>query len=227
MGAASLTSDRLSVMNRLMDKTVFPEAYFHRADESPDGNFYSAPRFVAHVDPETIDALTEFYREFVPLKADVLDLMSSWISHLPKDQTLGRVAGLGMNAEELAANAALTEYVVRDLNRHHELPYAKGSFDRVLISVSIQYLINPVEVLSSTRSVMRPKGQIAIAMSHRCFPTKAIAAFHSLAPKERLELVSAFLFEAGFEGIEFVDRSPATGDPLWILTATSPSTSSS
>jgi len=223
MGAASLTSARLSVMNRLMDENVFPEEYFRRADESPDGNFYLAPRFVAHIDPETIKALTQFYREFVPLKADVLDLMSSWISHLPEDQTLGRVAGLGMNEEELVGNARLTEYLVHDLNRDHELPYAPSSFDRVLISVSIQYLVKPVEVLSSVRSVMRPEGQIAIAMSHRCFPTKAIAAFHSLSPRERVELVSAFLFEAGFEEIRFVDQSPATGDPLWIVLGTVPS----
>ena len=112
-----------------MDENVFPEEYFRRADESPDG--------------------------------------SSWISHLPEGQTLGRVAGLGMNEEELVGNARLTEYVVHDLNRDHELPYAPSSFDRVLISVSIQYLVKPVEVLSSVRSVMRPEGQIAIAMSHR------------------------------------------------------------
>ena len=225
MGAASLTSDRLSVMNRLMDENVFPEEFFRRADESPDGNFYLAPRFVAHIDPGTIEALTRFYREFVPLKADVLDLMSSWISHLPMDLTLGRVAGLGMNEEELADNARLTEYVVHDLNRDHELPYAPESFDRVLISVSIQYLVKPVHVLSSACSVIRPGGQIAIAMSHRCFPTKAIAAFHSLPPKERVELVSTFLSEAGFEGIRYADRSPPAGDPLWILIGAAPSES--
>ena len=223
MGPASLTSERLSVMNRLMDESIFPEEYFRRADESPDGNFYLAPRFVAHIDPETIEALTRFYREFVPLKADVLDLMSSWISHLPEDQALGRVAGLGMNQEELAGNPRLTEYLVHDLNHDPELPYTPGSFDRVLISVSIQYLVNPVQVLRSVRSIMRPAGQIAIAMSHRCFPTKAIAAFQALSSKERVELVSAFLFEAGFEEIRFIDQSPAMGDPLWILVGTAPS----
>jgi hypothetical protein len=35
--------------------------------------------------------------------------MSSWVSHLPADVAFARVAGLGMNRDELAANPRLTE----------------------------------------------------------------------------------------------------------------------
>lgn len=70
-----------------------PTHWFERADNNPDEDFYIAPRLVAHIDPETISALTAFYRVFIPAHSNVLDLMSSWISHLPLDLVLGRVSG--------------------------------------------------------------------------------------------------------------------------------------
>jgi len=63
--------------------TQLPADWFRRIDETPDEDFYRAPRFVAHIDQATIDALRAFYSEFIPASSDVLDLMSSWISHLP------------------------------------------------------------------------------------------------------------------------------------------------
>lgn len=199
-----------------------PTQLFGRVDESPDADFYQEPRLVTHIDPETIAALTGFYEEFVPAGADVLDLMSSWVSHLPGNLTYGRVAGLGMNAEELAANPQLTEHCVHDLNGQPDLPFAADSFDRALIAVSIQYLIQPVEVLRSVANVLRSGGRICIAMSHRMFPTKAILAFHRLDASERVQLVSTYLKNSGFAEIDFIDRSPQNADPLWLLVADVP-----
>ena len=85
-----------------------PAAWIERADDEIGDVFYAQPRMVAHVDEATVSALTDL-RDFVPADADVLDLMSSWISHLPTELALSGVAGLGMNAQELAANAQLTE----------------------------------------------------------------------------------------------------------------------
>ena len=65
--------------------TDFPEHFFQRPDESADEKFYSQPRFVTHIDDATISSLTDFYREQVASGTRVLDLMSSWISHLPED----------------------------------------------------------------------------------------------------------------------------------------------
>ena len=104
-----------------------PVAWFERSDNESDDVFYEQPRMVAHVDEATLSSLTDFYRDFVPADADVLDLMSSWISHLPQELTLSRVAGLGMNAQELAANAQLTEWCVQNLNQNPQLPYADDS----------------------------------------------------------------------------------------------------
>ena len=122
----------------------FPERFFAREDESADARFYRQPRLVTHIDDATIAALTDFYAEFLPPKSSVLDLMSSWVSHLP-DVEYGRVAGLGMNAEELAANPRLTDRVVHDLNEQPTLPFADDSFDRAVLAVSVQYLVQPME----------------------------------------------------------------------------------
>jgi SAM-dependent methyltransferase len=200
------------------EDVTIPEPWFERPDESPDELFYDEPRFVAHIDQATIDALTGFYREFIPPGARVLDLMSSWISHLPPEVDYAEVAGLGMNGTELAANPRLDRHCVQNLNDTPELPFEDHFFDRVLIAVSIQYLIRPIEVMRSAHRVLAEDGAIVIAMSHRLFPTKAIQAFRLLGARERIQLVGHYLDQAGFEEIEFVDRSPPAADPLWLVT---------
>ena len=197
-----------------------PAHWFRREDETNDRDFYAAPRFVAHIDQETIDALRDYYKNFLAGARDVLDLMSSWISHYPAELTFQRVSGLGMNAEELAHNPRLTDWQTQDLNANPALPYGDNTYDRVTIAVSIQYLTHPVEVLTDVSRVLRPGGQICIALSHRLFPTKAIAAFRALAPQDRIRLVMFYLAESGLEDIEYIDCSPSGYDPLWIVTGT-------
>jgi SAM-dependent methyltransferase len=201
---------------------AFPPGFFDRVDETPDAAFYAQPRLVVHIDDATIGALTSWYGEVLRPGDEVLDLMSSWVSHLPseKELPLGRVVGLGMNAVELAANPRLAEYDVRDLNETPQLPYADASFDAVLCAVSIQYLARPVEVLREVARVLRPGGHVSIATSSRCFPTKAIRAWHVLPPADRLAAIALYLEHAGgFEPSSQVDRSPPHADPLWIVTA--------
>lgn len=196
----------------------FPAQFFQREDESPDSLFYQLPRLVTHIDDATIAALTTFYAEFLPAEGRVLDLMSSWVSHLPETR-FKHVGGLGMNAEELEANPRLDERIVHDLNAEPRLPFADASFDRALVAVSVQYLTRPVEVFTDLRRVLAPCGRVAIAMSHRCFPTKAILAFRALPPQERIRVVGAYLHAAGYVDVDLADRSPPNADPLWIVTA--------
>ena len=204
-----------------MPDPAFPDRFFEREDETPDAAFYQEPRFVAHIYDDTIAALTAYYREFLPRGTRILDLMSSWISHLP-DVDYARVAGLGMNERELAANPRLTDSAVHDLNVDPHLPYEDAAFDRALIAVSIQYLVRPMEVFRDLLRVLSPGGRVAVAMSHRCFPTKAILAFRALDPGDRVRLVSTYLHHAGFVDIAFEDRSPPRADPLWIVVGTRP-----
>jgi SAM-dependent methyltransferase len=199
---------------------VLPPDLFRRLDESPDADFYAVPRFVTHIDDATIAALTALYRERIPAGGHVLDLMSSWVSHLPADVEYGRVAGLGMNAEELARNPRLTERVVQDLNVTPALPWEDGVFDAVLNAVSVQYLIRPVEVFAEVRRVLRPGGVHVVATSHRMFPTKAIAGWHVLKPADRLRLVCRYIeLAGGYDDPRVLDRSPRDADPLWVVLA--------
>ncbi|MFP8873337.1 MAG: methyltransferase domain-containing protein [Myxococcota bacterium] len=198
----------------------FPPGFFDRQDESDDAQFYAMPRLVVHIDAATIESLTQAYRDLLPREGAVLDLMSSWVSHLPEEIHFGRVTGLGMNRVELERNPRLTDHVVHDLNRDPELPFEDASFDAVINAVSIQYLAKPVSVFRSAARVLRPGGIHMVALSHRCFPTKAIRAWYALGPPERLHLVRTYFeLSDAYEEPTVEDRSPSGADPLWIVMA--------
>lgn len=201
------------------DNHGLPPRFFARQDESADENFYAAPRFTTHIDDATIAALTRYYREVLAPRDRILDLMSSWISHLPAEVRYRHVAGLGMNAAELAGNERLDDFRVQNLNDNPVLPWGDNSFEAVLIAVSVQYLIRPFEVFDEIGRVLSPDGRCIVAMSHRLFPTKAIYAFHILTGDDRRRLVGAYMARSGrFANIESLDRSPPHADPLWIVT---------
>src|SRR5205823_5166227 len=80
------------------DVEGFPVGFFDRVDEGDDAVFYAPPRFVTHIDDEAIAAVGELYEE-LGVKGDVLDLMSSWVSHFRTPPAHLRV--LGMNEAEL------------------------------------------------------------------------------------------------------------------------------
>jgi SAM-dependent methyltransferase len=198
----------------------FPDGFFRREDESPDESFYGLPRLVQHIDDATIAALTQLYAELIPPGARVLDLMSSWVSHLPPDVSYAHVSGLGMNAAELARNPRLQHRVVHDLNHEPELPYPDESFDFVVCAVSVQYLTRPVEVFASVRRTLAPGGTFLVATSHRLFPTKATFGWRSLGTDERMRLLATyFSLAGGWQAPHLIDRSPPGADPLWVVTA--------
>lgn len=193
---------------------------FRRIDESPDALFYRQPRFVEHIDAAAIAAVTQLYRETFAPGDTLLDLMSSWISHLPPEIAYARVVGVGMNAAELARNPRLDATLVRDLNREPDLPFAAASFDGAAICVSIQYLTRPQVVLADVARVMRPGAPIVITFSNRCFPTKAVAAWHGRDSQGHLALVDQYLRAAGgWTDIAHLDRSSRLGDPLHAVVA--------
>ncbi len=200
----------------------FPADAFRRTDESPDENFYAAPRFVTHIDDAAIAAVTQIYREYFPPGGAILDLMSSWISHLPPEMKYRRVVGLGMNAAELAGNPRLHERVVQDLNRDPHLPFHNQEFDALAICVSIDYLTRPVTILREVARVLRPEMPLVITFSNRCFPTKAINAWNQTDDAGHQQLVTGWLHESDrFDSIEALDRSPSPGrsDPLFAVVA--------
>jgi SAM-dependent methyltransferase len=200
-----------------------PDQYFRRWDESADERFYEMPRLVTHIDDDAIGAVTQLYREYFPSGGAILDLMSSWVSHLPPEVEYGRVAGVGMNPEELRANPRLTEWRVQNLNQDPHLPFGDAEFDGAGICVSIQYLTRPVEVLRELGRVLRPGAPVLITFSNRCFPTKAVTIWRALDDQGHATLVRRYLETAGnWTEIEALDRSPSPGsDPLYAVTARS------
>jgi SAM-dependent methyltransferase len=150
----------------------YTDADLNRLDNSVDTIFYDSPRFVTHIDDVAISALTAFYKEeFTAMnkdKLDVLDLCSSWISHLPEDARYGKVIGVGMNAQELQANKQLTEYFVQDLNTNPDLSqFEDNSFDVVCNVVSVDYLTKPLEIFKEMHRILRPGGVSLMTFSNR------------------------------------------------------------
>ena len=202
----------------------FPAEAFRRADESPDDAFYVVPRLVTHIDDAAVAAVTQLYRDLLPAGGAVLDLMSSWVSHLPPEVTYPRVAGLGMNADELAANPRLTERHVQDLNADPRLPYADAAFDAAVCCVSVQYLVRPAAVFAELARVLRPGAPAVVTFSDRCFPTKAVAVWQTLDDAGHARLVASYFAAAGGFGPAGVHVHPPdalrpgrrrrTGDPL-------------
>jgi SAM-dependent methyltransferase len=197
-----------------------PEGAFRRYDETPDEEFYRTPRLVTHIDDRAIAAVTQLYREFFPSDGEILDLMSSWVSHLPPEVGYQRVIGLGMNEEELRRNPRLDAYIVQNLNRSPVLPFDDEEFDGCGICVSVDYLTRPVEVLREVGRVLRAGAPTVITFSNRCFPSKAVAVWHQLDDKGHMRLVEEYLREAGnFRNVRSLDRSPRRlfSDPLYAV----------
>jgi SAM-dependent methyltransferase len=202
------------------DMQPLPEEAFRRFDESPDEEFYLLPRFVTHIDDRAIAAVTQLYREFFPPGGEILDLMSSWISHLPPEVRYRRVIGIGMNEAELRRNDRLDSYVIHNLNTDPRLPFADAEFDGCGICVSIDYLTRPVEVLREVGRVLNVGSPVVIAFSNRCFPSKAVNIWHQLDDRGRMRLVERYLREAGnWSNIRSLDRSPRRlfTDPLYAV----------
>jgi SAM-dependent methyltransferase len=175
----------------------FADQPFHRADESKDTLFYAQPRMVKHIDETAIDAIRRLYAKLIEPQSDVLDLMSSWVSHLPEDLPLKSLTGLGMNQTELEANGRLTDYVVHDLNADPRLPFGNKAFHAVICSVSVEYLIYPFEVFEEIARVLKPGGVFIVTFSNRWFPPKAINIWPELHEFERMGLVLEFFLKSG------------------------------
>ena len=203
--------------------SALPPAAFAKVDDGPDAAFYAAPRFVTHIDGRAVAAVTALYRELLPAGGLILDLMSSWVSHLPDDVAYGGVVGHGMNAAELAANPRLGRWFVQDLNAEPALPLPDAGLDGAGLCVSVQYLQHPVAVLSEVRRALRPGAPLVVTFSNRCFPTKAVAIWTALGGSRQAELVTRYLEEAGFAAIESRQVLRPPGDPLWAVIGRAPS----
>ena len=196
-----------------------PDSAFAKQDSSDDLAFYAPPRLVTHIDPGATAALTDLYRSRLPSNARVLDLMSSWVSHLPSTCDYAEVVGHGMNAAELSANPRLARWFVRNLNADPVLPLDDCAFDAALCCVGVQYLQRPFDVFAQVRRVLVAGAPFIVSFSNRCFPTKAVAIWRALDTDGHAALVKLYLERAGFADVQ-IDRlaDGRTSDPLVAVT---------
>ncbi|NEP78793.1 MAG: class I SAM-dependent methyltransferase [Okeania sp. SIO3B3] len=195
-----------------------------KLDDSDDRLFYSYPRFVTHVDEGFIDQLTNLYRDRLKPNTRILDMMSSWVSHLPQDMEFAHVEGHGMNEEELAKNRQLNHYFIQNLNKDLKLPFPDKDFDAVLNCVSIQYLQYPDAIFYEIYRILKPGGIAIISFSNRMFYQKAISAWRDGSEASRVELVKSYFDSVknangmpGFSKVEVISQKSNVPSFLQML----------
>ncbi len=169
---------------------------FTRRDERKDDRFYDNPRLVHHLDETARDMVVDLYKRFVKNGVHVLDLMSSWVSHLSKGVNTERVSGLGMNRTELQQNPRLTDIQIHDLNADPVLPYENESFDVAICSVSVEYLTQPLDVFTEVGRVLKPGGTFVVTFSNRWFPPKVVRIWEQIHEFERVGLVMEYFLRS-------------------------------
>jgi hypothetical protein len=175
----------------------FSDDPFRRADENDDAVFYDTPRLVTHIDDEAIGIVKGIYGGFLRDGMRVLDLMSSWRSHIPENLSLKSLVGLGLNSREMEENGLLTDFLIHDLNRENRLPFKERAFDAVLCTVSVEYLTQPFRIFEEVARILVPGGIFIVAVSNRWFPPKAIRIWAELHEFERIGLVLEYFLHSG------------------------------
>jgi SAM-dependent methyltransferase len=209
--------------------------FFARLDNTPDTNFYQEARLVEHVDDQAVQIMTDYISNVAiqPTDTTVLDLCSSWVSHIDPNTVaprLQRISGLGMNAKELQLNPVLTDFVVQDLNENPQLRsiYDDNTFDVALCQLSIDYLTRPLEVLKEVSRILKPGGRIHIFFSNRLFLSKAISGWTGKDDIDHVYTVACYLHFCGdnFGQIQAKDLSARkgrdhhiVGDPMYVVSA--------
>lgn len=202
-----------------------------KLDDNNDKLFYSEPRFVTHVDEGFIQQLTDLYRQLLKPNTRILDMMSSWVSHLPEEIEFLHVEGHGLNEQELARNPRLNHYFVQNLNENPKLPLLDQDFDAVINCVSVQYIQYPEAVFSEIHRILKPGGVAIFSFSNRMFFQKAIEAWRENSEKGRVELVKSYFNSVpGFTSPEVINRQSQVpnllqwlgaggGDPFYAVVA--------
>ena len=211
---------------------VLNEADRYKLDRSDDALFFAEPRFVQHLDASFRARLTSLNSERIPPCAVVLDLMSSWVSHLPEGIDYQEVIGHGLNAEELKANQRLDRHWVQNLNVDQQLPLANESVDVALIVAGWQYLQQPEAVAAELLRVVRPRGEVIVAFSNRMFFQKAPQIWTDGGDRDHLTYVAQVLMAQGWDRPELVAEETAApgalgwlgrkGDPFLAVIASKP-----
>ena len=170
----------------------------NKSDISDDGIFYQQPRFVHHLSDSFRNRLTSLYSEYLLNHHIILDLMSSWVSHLPSNISYKKVIGHGMNEAELSSNERLDKFFVQNLNKKQNMPIEDSSVDVGLIVAGWQYLQYPEKVSLELSRVIKSDSLLIISFTNRAFWTKAPNIWTYSSEEKRIEYVISVLTSNGW-----------------------------
>ena len=169
-----------------------------KSDISDDEIFYQQPRFVHHLSDSFRNRLTSLYSEYLLNHYIILDLMSSWVSHLPSNISFKKVIGHGMNEAELSSNERLDRFFVQNLNKKQNMPIEDSSVDVGLIVAGWQYLQYPEKVSLELSRVIKSDSLLIISFTNRAFWTKAPNIWTYSSEEKRIEYVTSVLTSNGW-----------------------------
>ena len=169
-----------------------------KSDISDDEIFYQQPRFVHHLSDSFRTRLTSLYSEYLLNHHIILDLMSSWVSHLPTNIRYKKVIGHGMNQAELSSNERLDKFFVQNLNKKQNMPIEDSSVDVGLIVAGWQYLQYPEKVSLELSRVIKSDSLLIISFTNRAFWTKAPNIWTYSSEEKRIEYVTSVLTANGW-----------------------------
>ncbi len=170
----------------------------NKSDISDDEIFYQQPRFVQHLSDSFRNRLTSLYSEYLLNHHIILDLMSSWVSHLPSNISYKKVIGHGMNEAELSSNERLDRFFVQNLNKKQNMPIEDSSVDVGLIVAGWQYLQYPEKVSLELSRVIKSDSLLIISFTNRAFWTKAPNIWTYSSEEKRIEYVTSVLTSNGW-----------------------------
>ena len=169
-----------------------------KSDICDDEIFYQQPRFVHHLSDSFRNRLTSLYSEYLLNHHIILDLMSSWVSHLPSKISYKKVIGHGMNEAELSSNERLDKFFVQNLNKKQNMPIEDSSVDVGLIVAGWQYLQYPEKVSLELSRVIKSDSLLIISFTNRAFWTKAPNIWTYSSEEKRIEYVTSVLTSNGW-----------------------------
>ncbi len=169
-----------------------------KSDISDDEIFYQQPRFVHHLSDSFRTRLTNLYSDYLLKHYIILDLMSSWVSHLPPNIRYKKVIGHGMNQAELSSNERLDKFFVQNLNNKQNMPIEDSSVDVGLIVAGWQYLQYPEKVSLELSRIIKSDSLLIISFTNRAFWTKAPNIWTYSSEEKRIEYVTSVLTSNGW-----------------------------
>tara|TARA_B100000700_G_scaffold189477_1_gene208762 strand:+ start:501 stop:1151 length:651 start_codon:yes stop_codon:yes gene_type:complete len=164
-----------------------------KLDFSDDRIFYQQPRYVHHLSNPYRERLTQLYSNYLCEHHVILDLMSSWVSHLPSNVKYKRIIGHGMNESELNSNTRLDSFWVQNLNKKQNFPIEDSFFDVGLIVAGWQYLQYPEKVSIELSRVIKNNSLLIISFTNRAFWTKSPNIWCNSTELQRIEYIKSVL----------------------------------